>query len=601
MHGRATQWLPVICHGMRGGGSSVTEASISLMAFDRNDNAPAPSYTPLNREAIRRLPDCHLIRSSVLAAALLACVAPHRSIAQSTTSLLPDATVPSGGTGRIRMLVSFTRWDDYLGDGETRNIGSLFATDSLGVTRVPHLFANEADIRAASGLPNFRLTARNIVAIANSRIMTAPLILEYGLLSHLTIGVVVRLVEAATTLIAQLNPKRGFANVGPNPAQAAGTAVATNADLVQSLRDARTMLQTKLQSCITTPSGAGCATLLAQQATIQQLFQNSDALATAVETLYGTDRTAHPGQLFVPLDSSQAQIAVQTRINGIASQYRTFLDSEVVRGQAVGAAGPGGNAQLQSLLRAVGRDSLQSTDRTSIGDVSVGVTWQVFNTFPAFTDTMGGGFRARLAVNGTYRIGTGQPANRNRMFDVATGYGQNGIEGNAATDVWFGNRLAATALGSYTVQLGSIAVNRVPSAGNIIFPLGPALPGTYSAGNVLQASVIPRFRLAGLLSLTGQYSLVNVGADKYAITPCTACGPEAEGPPVPPFGATSTTYQQIGFGFTYSTGSGRDRRPGAIPVEVSYNHLETLSATGNPAPKWWRDQIELRVFLGKRH
>ncbi|HEY7395240.1 MAG TPA: hypothetical protein VH559_10380 [Gemmatimonadaceae bacterium] len=575
------------------------------MAFDRNDNAPPSSYTPLTREAIRRLPDCHLIRSSVLAAALLACLAPHRSIAQSTTTLLPDATVPSMGAGRIRMLMSFTRWDDYLGDGGTRNIGSLLATDSLGVTQVPRLFTNEADIRAASGLPNFRLTAGNIVSTANSRIMTMPLILEFGVLSHLTIGVVVPLVETRTTVFAQLNPKLGFANVGPNPAQFAGDAVTTNADLVQSLRDARTMLQTRLQDCITTPTGAGCTTLLAQQSAIQTLLQNSDALATAVETLYGTDRTAHPGQPFVPLDSSQAQIAVVARINGVASQYRTFLDSEVVRGGAVGAAGPGANRDLQTLLRAVGRDSLQSTDRASIGDVSVGLTWQVFNTYPAFTDTMGGGFRARLAVNGTYRFGTGQPANRNRMFDVATGYGQNGIEGNAAADVWFGNHLAATALASYTIQLGSINVNRVPSAGNIIFPLGPPLGGTYSAGNVIQASIIPRLRLAGRLALTGQFSYVSVGADKYALAPLlnpdgTPFVGDVEGPPVAPFGATATTYQQVGFGFTYGTASGRDRGPGGIPVEVSYNHLETLSATGNPAPKYWRDQIELRVFVGKR-
>ena len=575
------------------------------MAFDRNDNAPASSYTPLNREAIRRLPDRHLIRSSALAAALFACFAPHRSIAQSTTSLLPDATVPPRNAGRIRMLMSFTRWDDYLGDGGLRNIGSLLTTDSLGVARVPRLFANEADIRAASGIANFRLTAGNIVSIANSRIMTAPLILEYGLLSNVTLGVVVPLVETRTTLFAQLNPKVGIANVGPNPALFAGNAVTTNAALVQSLRDARTMLQTKLQGCITTPSGAGCATLLAQQATINQLFQNSDALATAVETLYGTDRTAHPGQPFVPFDSSVAQSAVRARVNGIATQYRTFLDSEVVRGQAVGAAGPGANAQLQSLLRAVGRDTLRSTDRASIGDVSVGLTWQVFNSYPAFTDTTGGGFRARVALNGTYRFGTGQPANRNRMFDVATGYGQNGIEGNAAADIWFGNHLAATVLGSYTAQLGSINVNRVPSAGNIIFPLGPALRGTYSAGNVLQASLIPRLRLAGRLALTGQYSFVSVGADKYALAPLlnpdgTPFVGEVEGPPVPPFGATATTYQQVGFGFTYSTASGRDRGPGGIPVEVSYNHLETLSATGNPAPKWWRDQVELRVFLGKR-
>lgn len=567
------------------------------MAFDRNDNAPPSSR--------HRLPDPHLIRSSALAAALLACLAPHRSIAQSPTTLLPDATVPSKGAGRVRILTSFTRWDDYLGDGGARNIGSLFATDSLNVARVPRLFTNEAIIRSASALPNFRLTAGNVVSIANSRIMTAPLILEYGLLSHVTLGVVVPLVETRTTLFAQLNPKLGTANVGPNPALFAGNALDLNNQVVQSLRDARSKVAGQLALCMSNPAGAGCSTLLAQQATIQQLLQNTDAITAAVEQLYGTDRTTHPGQPFVPLDSSQAQIVVTTRIRGIADQYKTLLDSEVLRGRAVGAPGPGANAQLQGLLRAVGRDSLQSTDRTSIGDVSVGLTWQLFNTYPAFTDTVSGGFRARVAVNGTYRIGTGQPANRNRMFDVGTGYGQNGVEGNAAADIWFGGRLSATALGSYMVQLGSINVNRVPSAGNVIFPLGIALGGTYSAGNVIQASIIPRYRLGGRLALTGQYTYMSIGADKYALGPLlnpdgTPFEGEVEGPPVEPFGATATTYQQVGFGFAYSTGVGRDRGPGGIPVEVSYNHLETLTATGNPAPKWWRDQIEVKVFLGKR-
>jgi hypothetical protein len=575
------------------------------MAFDKNDNAPPSSHTPPNQEATRRLPDPHLIRSSALAAALFACLASHRSIAQSPTTLLPDATVPPMGAGRIRMLTSFTRWDDYLGDGGTRNIGSLFATDSLGVAQMPRLVTNQAVIRTASGLPNFRLTAGNVVSIANSRIMTAPLILEYGLLSHVTIGVVVPLVETRTTLFAQLNPRVGTANVGPNPAMFAGNAVTSNKDLVTSLLQARDTLSTHLTACMSNPALAGCATLLAQQATIQQLLQNTNATAAAVEQLYGTDRTAHPGQPFVPLDSSAAQVAVRARINGIASQYITFLGKDLIKGQAVGAPGPAANAQLQDLLRAVGRDSARSTDRTSIGDVSVGLTLQLFNTYPAYTDTLSGGVRARVAVNGTFRFGTGQPANRNRMFDVGTGYGQNGAEGNAAADIWFGNRLSATALGSYMVQLGTISVNRVPSAGNVIYPLGIALGGTYSAGNVIQASIIPRFRLGGRLALTGQYTYMNIGADQYALGQLlnpdgTPFEGEVDGPPVAPFGATATIYQQVGFGFTYSTGIGRDRGPGGIPVEVSYNHLETLTATGNPAPKWWRDQIELRVFLGKR-
>src|SRR5678816_947529 len=95
MHGRAIQWFPVICQGMGGGGSNVTEegVGISLVKFDGNDNAPgAPhiiSHAVTTSEAILRLSVRHIIRSS---AVLLACLLPHRSVAQSTTTLLPDAT-----------------------------------------------------------------------------------------------------------------------------------------------------------------------------------------------------------------------------------------------------------------------------------------------------------------------------------------------------------------------------------------------------------------------------------------------------------------------------------------------------------------------------
>src|SRR5262249_36902193 len=146
-------------------------------------------------------------------------------------------------------------------------------------------------IRASAGIPTFRLTAGNVVAQGNSRVVTAPLIIEYGITSRITLGVVVPLVETRTTLYSQLNPKIGAANVGPNPALlVASAALNQNATLVQSFRNAAGMLQDRLTACQMNASDPTCATILSQQSAVQSLIQTSGTFASGLETLYGTDR-----------------------------------------------------------------------------------------------------------------------------------------------------------------------------------------------------------------------------------------------------------------------------------------------------------------------
>ena len=75
------------------------------------------------REAILRLPVRHLIRSSAL---LLACLTAQRSVAQSTTSLLPDADRAARADPAVsRCSSAWTRYDELLGNGRRvpRNIG----------------------------------------------------------------------------------------------------------------------------------------------------------------------------------------------------------------------------------------------------------------------------------------------------------------------------------------------------------------------------------------------------------------------------------------------------------------------------------------------
>ena len=519
------------------------------------------------------------------------------SVAQSTTSLIPDATVlPKRAVG-FRLSSSWTRYDQLIGVGDAHNIASTLNADSLGSALVPQFAVAESAIRAASGLSNFRLTAGNLVAVADSRVVTAPLIVQYGVTSRLTIGVVIPLVETRTTLFAQLNPRPGLANVGENPALANTDQLARNAALISSFRNAATSLRDKLTECQTTPTGAGCSTLLDQQAAVQSLIQTTTSFTGALETLYGTDE-AHPGQAFVPIAGGAAQLAVNTQIEKLITQYQGFLGT-AISGSVVPAGGPGARAAFQSLLKSLGRDSLQSTDRASIGDISIGATYQLANTFSDTTPAAAGATRYRLAVNGTFRVGTGQPASRQRLLDVGTGYGQHGVEIGGAADVQFGRRYSATATGSYTLQLGTVDVARLANPANALLPLDVSplnLGGTYTAGNVVALSIVPRIRIAGYFALAGQYALVRTGADKYSLVGTPPPG-STSGVSLAGLGAASATAQQVGFGVTYSTLVGRDRGPGRIPFEASFSHLETISANGGPVAKTFRDQVELKVYL----
>ena len=531
------------------------------------------------------------------------CLAPRLSIAQSTTSLLTNATVLPRGTLGVRMLGGFHRYDALIGDGPTRNIAASLTTDSLGAADDSQLARSEQYIQGlfrtlGPNAPNFRLNAGTVSAYANSRIASFPLIAEYGVTSRLTLGLVVPLVETRTTLTAQLNRvvdsiSRANPNVGPNPSLISRNWT-NNAALVKSVADASAALQVRLTQCQGNPANTGCTTILAQQSTVQSLIQNSAAFAGFARQLYGTE-SANAGQLFVPLANGATQRAINTSLDAMRAQFQSFGVTPPT-GALSGAAAVGALSQFQNLIKTAGYDSLASTDRSSIGDVSLGATFQLANTFTG-GDSVVRGLHYRIAVNATARFGTGEPYQRNTLFDNSTGYGQNGVIVGGAADLQFTPRVYATALGSFTKQVGSINVLRVPNAENSALPLTTRTPGTYSAGDVVSITLLPRYRLAGYLSFDGIYSLSRVGSDSYTPGAIVDSVGTPVIPPTTPYGFVSTTTQQLGFGVSYSTLVGNDRGPGRIPFEASFRHVETISASGGPAYKVFIDQLQLRVFF----
>ncbi len=556
------------------------------MAICPNDNAHDRSHT--SYEASLRLSVRQLIRSS---APLLLLLAAQRSTAQSTTSLVTDASVLPRGMVGIRVLTSWTRWDEQLGfgtnaQGVPQNIGVTLNTGVLGPADVPTFAVAESAIRALSGMPAFTLSAGNVLATADARVVTAPLIAEYGVTNRLTVGLIVPLVETRSTVFAQLNPHPGVASVGPNPEQFNANQQTLTGSLVTSLRQAAIGLQQTLTQCLATPTGTNCSAILAQQSTVQALIQSAGSFATGVETLYGTGPD-HPGQPFVPLAGQPAQAAIDAELNTLRTQFAQFLPSSPINGSVVGAAAVGGQAQFQTLLKSLGHDTLGLVDRTSIGDISIGAVYQLLNTY-GDTTAVGRRLRYRLAVNGAFRFGTGEPGDRNRLFDQSTGYGQSGAVVGGAADVRFDDRFSATALASYTAQLGTISVARLANPFNALLPLLPSPPSapSFSAGNVVSLSLLPRVVVAGNLSFNVEYQYTHTGADVYSPVPA---GTQA--------GLAAATAQQYGFGFIYSTVTSAARAPGGIPIEARFRHLETLAGSGGPVPKTFQDLVEMRIYV----
>lgn len=537
--------------------------------------------------------------TAALLAALAVAHAPFVAFARAQTAAQPQTTDPTADarvlprhTFRFRQLMSWTRFDALYGatgsGSAATPLGAAFSDTSLGVAALPALLPTQTSIATLAGQPSYVLSVGQLRTTADSRIATAPLIVDYGVTSRLTLGVMVPLVETRTTVLARLNPLGSTtANVGINPARLSAAAAQQNAALVAGFTQAASALNTLIAQCNAGSTDSRCPYVEANAAAAQTLTQSSGAFATGLQSLYGT--TSGGGMYFVPLSTSGAQTAISTRIGDFAQQYQQFLGagSPLAAGDPAGAAGPGALQQLQQhILIANGRDTIGTAARTSIGDIEFSAAYQLVNNFSDDTSNASRGVAYRVTLNAAYRLATGEPPAPNRLFDLGTGYGQPGVRVGGAADVRFGSRLSLTGVGAYTLELGSVAIARTANPGDALLPITAAVPGSYSNGNELGIHLVPRVRLAGFWNLEGQFLLRQIAADSYT---GASAGPTAPG-------LASASERAVGFGFSYSTVSSNGRNAGRIPVEMSFSHLETISGSGGPIPQSFRDQIALRVY-----
>ena len=495
-----------------------------------------------------------------------------------------DARTLPKGVVLFRVLNAWTRVDEvYDATADSlhplHSLGNAFAFESLGVRQFPGLATAQSALRTLTGNPNLSLNLGQTFASADTRYVTTPFSLAYGVTNRLTIGATVPLVQTQATVFVELNPKRlgaaTGANVGPNPAQLGNAAAqSNNAQVIASLDAATSALNGYLSNCAQSGS---CPP--ASVTTANTLLAQTIADKAAIQVLYGTSR-------FAPLGDAQTQVA--TKLGELAAAINTFLGSSFAFGEPTKANAPAALFQLQQLVTAVpgpAYDSLGSPGNINIGDIEISA---LFKLVDGFSDTTGG-VRLRGTVRGVLRLGSGRPPSGTVPFEVGTGTGQTSADGGAIFDVMLGRHFMTTLGAQYTAYFTSTTVPRMPNSDYALFPMDSAVSGTLREGNAIQVDAMPRFVITDYFTIHGAYTLRHQAGSSYT-------SPDVNGPPL----FQASTEQRVGLGFGYSTIARYTRSVAALPFEVFYTHLETIAATGGLTPKYRRDQIEFRIYYRLR-
>jgi len=536
----------------------------------RRGDAPRRSATVARRLIVSS--------ASLLAVLLTPSVDAHAQLPPSPLPLsnVEDARTLEKGTILLRVLNAWTRFDDvYDATADSMHhlhpLGNAFSAESLGVRQFPALAAAQSALRTLTQNPGLALNLGQAFSTADTRVVTTPLSLEYGVTGRLTIGVLVPIVQTHSTVFVELNPRRlngNFgANAGPNPALVDNTVLSINQGVVDQLGNAVQALDSYLSSC-------NCSSA---QAT--QLRDQASRFQAAVAALYGS------GQ-FAPLKASAEQTAIVNNLTALAAQINTLLGSNYNFGTPVPANAAAALLQLQQLaVSGAGLDSLGSPDRIGVGDVEVSARLKLHD---AFADTTPG-FRLRATLLGVLRLPTGRPPSGTVPFETGTGTGQMSADAGAILDIRLAKRFMATLAGEYTAYFTSANVARMPNSDYALFPLDLPIAGTWREGNAVQAEATPRFQVTDYFTVHAAYAFRRQAAPQYTSADVSA-----------PPSFLATTEQRAGIGFAYSTVARYAKARSTVPFEVSYTHLETLTASGGLVPKYSREQIEVRIYYRLR-
>jgi hypothetical protein len=321
-----------------------------------------------------------------------------------------------------------------------------------------------------------------------------------------------------------------------------------------------------------------------------------------VTQIYGTSP-------FIPITGTDAQLAIEARTAAFRALYQQFGVNSI----AATLTGPFASQNRLTLVDAeriltesafgIGSDPLTGAHRAHVGDIDIGGKFNFFDSFAGDTKARMSphGLNFRGSVGGIFRLPTGQVESPNNFVDLGTGRGAKAIEGRFFGDVLVGSRFWQSVVVRLNKPFGDDQEMRIIDLPNEeLAPLYRRQTVHRQLGTAFEFETTPRIVLNDFFAVSGQYVYRHKAQDHYTGT--FALDSATTG-----FGAitidastldleTETTEHRLGGGISFSNLFAFEEGKARIPFEVTYLHWQTVKGSGGNQPKFFTDQIQLRLY-----
>lgn len=517
---------------------------------------------------------------------------------QQSSTLGEDASILRAWSLRAGVNARWSYYDQLFsatgGTSSLRPAGAMFSFSPIGSAQIGALAPYESSIRSLGNQSAFTLSLGSSTADITNRTGITALTFEAGLPGRFMFGVDVPLVRVERSIGLSVNRGGTGGNVGVNPALTNTTALSTDNTLIAQMTSASTQLNALLTSCQGSTSSQ-CTQVNARRSEAQALVSASASFATALNFF----RTSP----LVPITGSSAQTAIAGRVTSFGNSFRDFGITSVTSAGPAPAEMAITTPQFREILgdTTFGIQSVVPDYRslTKLGDIRLSGKFQLLNVVAGQQRDSTGiltppSIGVRAAITGAVSLPTGGKQTATDLFVLNTGEGAVRTEIGATGDFFFGKRFWLSG------DARLLARNSADMTARIDFPSAESGTSTvpvpsFSAVSTVRRdksvshaiSVFPRYTL-GWLTIGAQYQALSSPAPKYVDV--------SSGTEVSIWnGGSATSEQRVGGGLEFSnllSGSGH-------PIQVSFTHSQTLTGTGLAQPKYFLDQVRVRIYSGR--
>ena len=560
-----------------------------------------------------------LVSISTLALAFIAVVAPPAN-AQRVVGVGDAADVLPRGIFRLRIIGQWTGFNERYGmdtpgrpNGALEPLGVDFTLDTIGVKQFPNLATLQGGLRTLTGNPNWSATLGNTNVILRDRVTAYPIVFDLGLTNRISLAVMVPYVQTHSSVFFNVNTNGTQGNLGFNPAAGGiAAAVTQNTTMYTQFIAASNALAGSLAACQADPTvSPSCPTVLASApALITQSRLFAGGTVGPVGGAFSPTGGVYTASPFVPIVGTDAQLSIEARVQAFKALYASFLGA----GNPITTNGPFASQNrltlpdAQRILTAsafgIVADPLTSTGHSHVGDIDMGAKFSIFDSFGGSTSDARyspKGVNLRAAVAGLLRLPTGQVESANNFVDVGTGRGATTLEGRGYVDVLLGSRFWQSFVVRFNKPFSDTQEMRIIDLPNEeLAPEYRRQTVDRTLGSAFEFETTPRIVLNDFFAISGQYVYRHKAQDHYkgtftipqAITGYADITLDASTLDL----ETEQSEHRLGGGISFSNVYAWEQGKVKVPFEVTYLHWQTVRGSGGNQPKFFTDQIALRLY-----